>query len=209
MMRAWMAGAAVLVLALGVAGCDSDGSTEPDPMEGVAESALTFLRFPDDLATPATMDTSFWAVAGEDRLLVLEYEPEPGEDDGDEFLTFEVKAESLARWPDGTPFAPGDSVEIRVEVDPDGRFLFRFSPSGLEFSADEPARLEIEYLRLDGDLDDDGDVDDDDDDFEERMRLWKQEQPGDPWFPVGTLKFEDSDELEGEITSFTGFAIAV
>lgn len=191
------------------AACGDDGTDPVD--EGVPEDQLTFLRFPADLATPATMDTSFWAVRGEDRQLILRYEPEPGQDpaDAEEFLQFRVRAESLERRPDGTPFAEGDSVEIRVTVDPDGRFLFRFEPSGLQFADSDPAELEIEYVRLGGDLDDDGDVDAADEEFEREMRLWKQEEPGDPWFPVGTIKVEELDELRGEITSFTGFCIAV
>ncbi len=198
-----------IALLLVAMGCGED-STEPVD-EGVPEEQLRFLRFPADLATPATMDTSFWAVRGEDRRLVLRYEPEPGQDpaDAEEFLEFRVREKSLHRRPDGSLFQDGDSVRIRVTVDPDGRFLFRFEPSGLDFSATDPAELEIEYVRLGGDLDDDGDVDLEDVEFEQRMRLWKQEAPGEPWFPVGTIKIEELDEIRGEVTSFTGFAIAV
>lgn len=196
------------VLFVLAAGC---GDTTEPVDQGVPEEQLRFLRFPADLATPATTDTTFWAVRGEDRQLVLRYEPEPGQDplDAGEFLEFRVREKSLYRRPDGTLFEDGDSVEIRVTLDPEGRFLFRFEPSGLEFTSEDPAELEIEYLRLDGDLDDDGDVDTEDDEFEQQMRIWKQELPGDPWFPVGTIKIEELDEIRGEIGSFTGFAIAV
>ena len=201
----WLGIAGALAVALLGTGCE-DGA---GPEEGVDESALEFLRFPADLAPLATRDTSFWAVAGQDRELILRYRPLPGESEGEEFLDFDVSASALLRRPDGGSFVEGDSIEIRVEVAPDGRFLFRFEPSGLQFSPDHPAELEITYLRLDGDLDGDGDVDPDDDAFEDRLQLWKQEAPGEPWFPVGTVKIEELDEVEADILSFTGFAIAI
>lgn len=207
--RGWRAGLLAGLCSLGVAaGCD--GGTDPDPFaEGVPEAELTFLSFPGDAKLPAFTDTSFWAVAGEDRELVLYYLPEEGDDDGEEFFELEVDDDALWKRPDGSIVAQGDSVEIRVTLDPEGRFLFRFGPSGLQFRPDRPAELEITYLRLGGDLDNDGDIDDDDADFEERMQLWRQEAPGDPWFPAGTIHFEDLDEIEGEIHHFTGFAIAI
>lgn len=202
-------GLAALV-SLGVlAGCGD--STSPEEVEGIPEAELQFLHFPADLAPLATRDTSFWAVAGEDRELVIHYRPLPGEEgeDPEEFLEFEVPGEALYQRPDGSLFVRGDSVQIRVQVDPDGRFLFHFSPSGLHFSPEHPARLEVTYIRLDGDLNGDGEVDEDDEEIEQNLRIWKQESPGAPWFPVGTIQVEEADELEGEITSFTGFAIAV
>jgi hypothetical protein len=204
---AWgVAGFAVLAGVGALSGCDE--ATAPEE-EGVPEEELQFLYFPEELAPLATRDTSFWAVAGEDRELVIEYRPLEEGEDPEEFLEFEVPGEALYQRPDGSLFVRGDSVEIRVQVDPEGRFLFHFSPSGLHFSPDHPARLEIDYVRLNGDLNGDGEVDDEDEEIEQNLRIWKQEAPGEPWFPVGTIQVEDADELEGEITSFTGFAIAV
>ncbi|MGK7313166.1 MAG: hypothetical protein ACN0LA_13080 [Candidatus Longimicrobiales bacterium M2_2A_002] len=202
----WTLLLAVAVLG-GVAACD-ESATGP-AQEGVPEGSLQFLTMPSDLQPLETRDTSFWAVRGEDSQLVIRYVPEAGATEGEEFLTFRVRAQSLYRKPNGDPFAPGDSIEIHVTIDDTGRFLFDFEPSGLEFNPNEPAELEIEYRRLNGDLDDDGDVDDDDIEIEQSMRLWKQEAPGALWFPVGTIILEETDEIEGVIDSFTGFAVAV
>ena len=193
------------LLSLALLGAACSDSTAP--VTGSADSELQFVRFP---ATPPveTLQKSFWAVRGENRELVIRYLPDEVGDEGHEFLEFRVSDESLLRRPDGTAFAEGDSIEITVTLSNDGRFLFDFQPSGLVFDPDEPARLKITYRGVDDDLDGDSDVDDDDADLESRMRVWKQERAGEPWFPLGTLKVEDFDEIEGEITGFTGFCIA-
>lgn len=199
-------GAMAVATVVWVAACGDDATGPP---EGVQESELEFLKFPPDLAPLATRDTSFWAVAGEDRELLIRYRPLPDESEGETFLEFRVSGNSLLTRADGSPFVRGDSVEIHVRVDPDGRFLFDFEPSGLKFDPDHPAELDITYMRLGGDLDGDGDVDEDDEDFEQQLQLWKQETPGGLWIPVGSVQIEDQDEIEAEVVGFTGFALAV
>lgn len=188
-----------------LAACES--STEPVQV-AANENELQFLEFPADLAPLVTREGSFWAVAGDDRELVLRYAPEPGEDEGEEFLEFKVPGDALLRRPDGTRFERGDSVRITVRVDSQNRFLFDFEPSGLVFDPNHPAELEITYRRVGGDLDGDGDEDEDDRDLELKLRIWKQERPGDPWQQLGTVQFKEQKELEADITSFTGFCIA-
>lgn len=195
-----------LALVAGLAwGCeDTAGPGE----EGVPESALTFLRFPPDLEPLVTRSDSFYAVKGENRRLVMRYVPEEVGKEGEEFLEFRVPGGALLRRPDGSLFAEGDSILIRVDVDEDGRFLFKFQPSGLEFDPDRAPRLRVTYRALNGDLNGDGEVDDDDEAFEDDLTLWRQEAPGDLWYPVGVIKLKDVDEIDGEIFGFTGFAIA-
>jgi hypothetical protein len=38
--------------------------------------------------------------------------------------------------------------------------------------------------------------------------MWKQEAAGDLWYPLGVLKLDELEEIEGSITGFTGFALA-
>lgn len=178
------------------------------PQEGVPETELTFLRFPPDLQPLVTREASFYAVKGESRELVMRYVPEEVSEEGEEFLEFRVPGDALLRRPDGTLFQEGDSVLIRVEVAEDGRFLFDFQPSGLEFDAGHPPRLRVTYRGVEGDYDGDGDIDEDDDELEEELRLWRQEAPGELWFPMGVIKLDDVDEIDGEIFGFTGFALA-
>ena len=205
-MRRGAVWALVLVLLAGAVGC-GDGGTGPAD-DAVPESQLTFLRFPAALQPLVSRSGSFYAVKGDDRELVLRYQPESPDEEGEEFLEFRVPGDALLRRPDGRSFQAGDSILISVQVSGDGRFLFDFQPSGLRFDPDHAPRLRISYRALDDDLDDDGDLDDADDAFERSMRLWRQERSGQPWYPVGSMKLEDVDEIDGEITGFTGFAIA-
>lgn len=197
------------LLALGAAlvfaSCEGS-STEPRPGGGVPESQLDIVRFPPDLLPLLQTEGAFWAVKGENRRLELSYAPEAPGEDGEDFLEFRVSGESLLRRPDGGLFADGDSVLITVQVDETGRFLFRFQPSGLRFDPTRPAELQVWYRRVGDDLDGDGDPDDFE--LEQRLRLWKQERPGEDWFPLGTIKDAELDEVRADIDSFTGFVLA-
>jgi hypothetical protein len=194
----------LLALMVGLVGCDS--TTEPE--SGRSESELRFVTFAPDLAAMVETAGSVWAVKGEDRRLSLHYLAGSSGQGSDEFMRFDIPGDALLRRPDGTPFQVGDSILITVELPADGRLLFRFQPSGLRFDPERPARLRVDYRRLNGDLDGDGKRTAADDRLERDMRIWKQERPGERWFPIGTVKDLDERELRGTITDFTGFAIA-
>ena len=203
MRKAW--GTGVLVVAA-LAACE--GSTGPDGDDDVVPTEnLTFVELEPGVTIP-TRDTSFVVTAGEDFRLELFTDPEPGEDDGEEFFEFELDEESLLRRPDGTPFQPGDTITIRVVVPGDG-YVFYFEPSGLVFNPAEPAEMKISYGDCDDDLDDDGDVDGDDSVFETDLSIWRQEVLDGPWQNIGASIHEiESDEIEFDVEHFTGFALA-
>ena len=192
-MRRWYWLFALIVLAA----CSDDPS---DPDDGVDEPQLTFLRFENANAV-SVRTASFWAKRGEGRTLRMFYA------NGDEFVEFEVRDKALLRRPNGALFLPGDSVLITVTLDPSNRFILHFEPSGLVFNPLDPAHLEINYQFADDDIDDDGDEDDHDRTLEALLRIWQQERPGAPWIPLSTLRVDD-DDLEANILSFTGFAMA-
>lgn len=187
----------VLLLGILALGC-SDDPTDPD--SGVPDGELVFMRFASANAV-TVRQASFWAIRGEDRRLEIDYA------NGEEFLEFEVKDESLLRRPDGTLFLEGDSILITVSLDDSDRIILDFQPSGLVFNPLEPAQLEINYRQNDPDIDDDGDLDDDDLELETSMRIWQREQLGAPWLPLSTVRI-DEDDLRAGVLSFTGFAMA-
>lgn len=203
--------APALLLCLTVAaGCGDDDPTAPeDP--AVPGDRLVFIQ-PSDTAPPLlTTDTSFVATRGQSLDLEIFYEDpqDPGQP-GERFLRFRLEDGSLFRYPDdhpmaGAAFQPGDTVTITLRLARD-TLLADFGPSGLAFDPDQPAVLKLDYIGADRDTDDDGE---DDPEFEDEIDLWRQEQPGDPWFRAGVVKDFELDEIEAEILSFTRFAAAI
>ena len=183
-------------------------STEPDDDDDdVDGSELTFVSLESGVNVP-TRDTSFVVTAGEEFELELFTDPEPGDEDGEEFFEFEIDEESLLRRPDGTPFQPGDTITITVSV-PGDDYVFYFEPSGLVFNPNRPAEMKITYIDADDDFDDDGDVDDDDVDFEQDLSIWRQNVLNGPWENIGaTIHSIETDEIEFDVEHFTGFALA-
>lgn len=194
-----MAGALALVLL----GCgDNTGPA------GVPDAQLHIVR-QDTLAPPLVSTTaSFWAKVGDGRELHLNYQGATPADTGEEFLRFEVPGDGLYRKPDGSAFAPGDSILITVTVLDPTRFLFQFEPSGLRFSPEHPARLKVEYFDGEHDFNEDGVEDSADAHIESLLDLWERSGPGAPWFRLGAVKFEEFDELDANIFSFTEHAVA-
>lgn len=198
--------AARLLLLLLVAGCGND-ATSPGA-GGVPERSLTFVRPAPNSPALATGTVSFWARRGEDREVRMFYRPRPGAGDSSRFLKFEVPGAALDRRPDGTRFAVGDSVLITLVVVDPASLKVEFAPAGLRFSASSPARLEIELAEVDDDLDRDGDIDAEDARLETRLSVWRQEQPGAPWFRQQSVVVLDLDEIEADIFGFTAYAVA-
>jgi hypothetical protein len=183
------------VLALG--GCGDDTSNVDEPVI-VPESELEFVPQSSTAPPLETTDTSFWAVKGADSELEIRYAGQGGPGTGQRFLEFKLEEETLWRYPDGTLFQDGDSIEIFVTVDSD-LFLVDLEPSGLRFNADEPAVLEFEYELAD-------------DDFlvrESEFEAWRQELVGEPWMMIESVKIEDFDEIEIRLLGFTRYAMAV
>jgi len=195
----FMAGALALVLL----GCgDNTGPA------GVPDSQLHIVR-QDTLAPPLlSTQASFWAKVGDGREMHLNYQGAAPGDTGEEFLRFEVPGDGLYRKPDGTAFQPGDSILITVTVLDPTKFLFQFEPSGLRFSPEHPARLKVEYFDGEHDFNEDGVVDSVDVGIEQTLDLWERTGPGAPWFKLGAVKFEELDELDANILSFTEHAVA-
>jgi hypothetical protein len=195
---------AVAVATVTVTAC-TDSTAPPPP---VPESQLHFV-LQDSTAPPLLADSvGFYAVAGQDRRLSLFYQGAAPGDTGEEFLEFEVKANSLYRRPDGTPFQPGDSILITLVVNDPTRFDFVFEPSGLVFNAAAPARLHIEYNHSNHDFNGDGHEDSSDSTAQGLLSIWRREPPDTTWTNVGAANNEDFNEIEASVLSFSHYAVA-
>ena len=193
-----------LAVGLGILAC-GDHPAEPE-LEQRPEDELVIVRFDSTRFETAQRSGSFWAVRGEERRLELRYGDSSGPG-GPEFLEFRVRDESLLRRPDGSLFQEGDSILITVSVDPGGRFVFNFEPSGLLFDPAEPAELEVNTELADRDLNGDGVVNEADDRIKQELSIWKQETLSDPWLQLQSLRVREH-EIRADVTGFTGFACA-
>ena len=196
-----------VVLLGAAAGCQSDGSISPDSDTRPAE-ALNFLRPAVDAPPLANPFLSFWAKRGVDREAFMYYQSRPGRSDSSVFMKFKVSASSLDRRPDGTAILMGDSVLITIRVADPARLILDFQPSGLRFSAANPADLKLDFSESSHDFDGDGDEDADDSRAKAALRIWKQEAPGLPWVRLASVTEFALEELEADILGFTGYAIA-
>jgi hypothetical protein len=193
----------VLLSAAALASCGE--STSP---EGKQTDELRFLRL-DPTAPPlVTQRDSFYAKVGEDRELRMYFRPRPLEDDSTEFLRFRVDAGALSRRPDGSSFAVNDSILITITMTDLSRLIFDFQPSGLRFNSQRPAQLKIHYENADHDFDEDGDEDDRDLLLEGAFNIWRRENATQPWFPLGSIRHLEIDEVEADIFGFTNHALA-
>jgi len=194
-----------LLVAVAIAlGCSDTGG----PPGGSPRAQLHFvLQDPTYKPLLATRD-SFWAKVGVDRRLQLFYQGLTPADTGPEFLRFEVASDGLLRKPDGTAFGPTDSILITVTAVDPTQFWFEFEPSGLQFNPDKPARLKVKYQYADHDFNGDGSIDATDTEIEGRLDLWRREPPDTLWFRVGAVKFEDLDEFDANLFSFSQYAVA-
>lgn len=163
----------------------------------------------DTLAPPlyAARD-SFWAKVSDGREMSLFYQGATPADSGAEFLRFEVPGDGLLRKPDGTPFQVGDSILITVTVVDPAKFLFQFEPAGLQFDPNHPARLKLKYFNSEHDFNGDGVKDSTDAAIETELDLWYRTGPAALWYKYGSVKFEELDEIDANIRSFSQYAVA-
>ena len=198
----------IIVLAAVAAGCGGDRATSPAPLgttsaraSGSGGSAQTsddptFLQASPSAPPIANPVISFWAVKGIDRSVKMVYQSRPGHNDSTTFLFFRVRQQSLVNRADGTRLANGDSVLITVTLVDPVQLKVDFQPSGLRFSNSHPAVLKLSYAETiaPGALN--------------TLQIWCRENPLAPWLPLSSVVFSETDEVQADISGFTGYALA-
>jgi hypothetical protein len=202
-----------LVVGTGLlAACSSDPAgtdgTTPPPGTTRPPSQLSFVEFGPTAPPLASTSVSFWAKRGEDASAEICYLTQDDDDDCEEFVEFELEENSLLARPDGTPFAVGDSVLITIRIVDPRRLEVELLPAGLRFNPQEPAELSFDFGFADDDLDDDGDVDDRDQALNRQLAVWRLPSGAAAWTKLATIRFDDLEELEADLTGFSRFAIA-
>jgi len=121
----------------------ADGGSDSGPVASSdAAVPANTIRQSADAPALMTYQTSFTAIQGEGNTFVVFYE-DPWTDaglPGHWFMKLHVPRDAQLLRPDGSPAAPGESVEITVEIDP-SLFLVQFGPHGSQFDGKKPAQL--------------------------------------------------------------------
>ena len=167
-----------------------------------------FLQPAADAPAIANPEVSFWAKRGVDARARIYYHAVPGATDSTTFLDLRVGGDALAAYPDGRPFATGDSVLITVTVVDPQHLIVDCQPSGLRFSADHPATLKMSFAHTDPDLTGDGVVTAADTAVEHALRIWRRESIADPWVAQSSLVEIELSEVKSSVFGFSGYAIA-
>ena len=193
----------VMAVAMGVAACGGDGATEPVPT-----NRLHFLRVAIGVPPLANPTVSFWTHYDHDTEARIVYHALPGVADSVTLVDFTVPSQSLSKRPDGSLLGPGDSVLVTITVIDPLQMIVRFEPSGLQFSASNPARLRLALGTADPDLNGDGSVDGQDETLETRLHIWRQEATGDPWTQLRSTVDVGRGDVAADISGFTHYAVA-
>jgi hypothetical protein len=191
----------------------ADSTSSDDNTPGVPGGNLNTLLLPITAPELCADSAGAWfhkRTSGGTEEIALTFPEEGGDCSGEteDFLRLQLERRSLATLPNGTPINVGDSVFISVKWVGSDSVMFRLSPSGLQFTPGDEARLKIKYDKLNGDLNDDGNEDEDDHEIERRLDIYRQEEGDTLWFPVGTVKIEEEDEIEAELRGFSRFMLA-
>lgn len=177
-------------------GSDNRSGRDPD-----------FLQAADGAPAIANPVIVFTAVKGRDTTVSMVYQRSRRGGGNDLFAEFRVRARSLAFRPDGQPIADGESVQITMRVVDQAHGIIDFQPSGLQFSARDPARLKISYAHTDPDLNHDGVLDARDAVLRRGLHMICRESPTSPWTPVPSTNDSGNDAVDALIRGFSGYAI--
>ena len=167
-----------------------------------ATSDLHFLRLSASAPPLQSTVVSFYARKGSDREVRLKFT------NGEDYLRFRVFANSLLTRPDGGAFATGDSILITITVTDPTKLVADFQPAGLKFDPANPARLQFEFGECDKDLNGDGVVNATDTTLLPTISTWRQETAAGEWFKVSSAVELEINEVQADIFSFTGYALA-
>ena len=189
--RRWIRAALPVLLA--TAAC-SDATA---PVETRPPAQLNILRLLPT-APPLLADTTtFTACQGQGAEGRLVFNDGSG-GEGEEFARLTLDGASLLAKPDGTPFTPGECVQITMALDDPTQILVRLEPSGLRFDPAHPAQLKLEY----------GEAEGVDSTVEAKIAIWRQENLGDPFVRIGSAVIENLQEVDADLLGFSRYALA-
>jgi len=194
-------------LLLTLAACGGDSPTGPAVGDERPEALLRILELAESAPPLFNPEVSFWARRGQGTEIGIYFQDPEGKR-GEKFAELDLDGESLQSYPDGRPFANGDSVLITMRVVDPAKLMVELSPAGLTFNPAKPAELEFRYQFADDDFNQDGRTDDEDAKIEAILGIWRQATPGAPFVRLGTVSIEELEELDAALLGFSRLIIA-
>ena len=162
--------------------------------------------FPDAPTVLSTQLLRFWAYATRDASGEVFYLA--SDSTWQPYVSLLVPSGSLLRRPDGTLFAPGDSIEITMAMDT-ALVLVDLEPTGLYFNPLIPAKFNISYSGSNPDYNGDGLVNFLDTYIEQwLMGLWVRRYPSDPWESVGAIESLLGKLFSADLRHFSEYAVS-
>ena len=200
----------LFLLAALSAGCSN--STDNGAGTVKPPDQLSFINLAPTAPALCSNSVTFEATKGVSAEAALEF-PEAGEPADcsggtEDFVRLKIDAQSLKQLPNGTPLLDGDKVTITMTWVGSDTVMVQLEPTGLVFNPAKPAELKIEYENFCDVLDYDCSVTQADTTIENEMGLWRQPTLADPFTLIGSVKFEDSNEIEAKLNGFSRYAIA-
>ncbi len=184
-------------------------STDQPRRFAVVRNTVTLAATQNAAGSPAILDNNrltFWASPVRDQAIQINYLASDGT--WQPYVWFSVPKDGLAQWPDGTPVAPTDSVQITVSIDTTS-LVVHFEPTGLVFNPLVPAQLTVWYAEANPDFDASGAVDATDGYIEQNLLgVWVQEFPGDPWSTVGAVQSIPGKLFVANLGHFSDYAVS-
>lgn len=168
------------------------------PAGGRPPSELTFLQLKVTAPPLLANSITFAACEGQQAEGQLFFDDGRGRE-GEEFARLKLDSHSLLAHPDGTPFAPGECIDITMSKDPTSSdVMVQLEPTGLKFDANHPAELRLDY----------GEVEDVDPIVLGKVGVWRQEHPGDPFELIGSAIQTDILKFRANLAGFSRYALA-
>lgn len=178
----------------------------PSPPAAANQALHSLQASPDAPQVLSANQLSFWAYTDQDASAEVFYLS--SDSTWQPYVALAVPRGSLLRRPDGTLFAPGDSIQITITLDT-AQILVDLEPTGLVFNPLVPAPFKIWYGGTDPDLNGDGAVDALDAYLEQfLMGLWVRRYPSDPWEPVDAIQSLLSKLFTADLRHFSEYAIS-
>src|SRR6266496_4122635 len=170
-----------------------------------SDTAIHVLQQSPNAPALETYQLTFIAPVNRPTTVTVNYQPLAGDSVGQPFLRLDILKHGIVSGPDGASLSNTDSVAITLTIDP-VNFVVEFRPSGLVFSAKDPATLAVWYGNANFDLNGNGVVDGWDRNQLQTLGLWYRTDNTNSWFKSLSANDPTQLVLSGPLFHFSEYS---